>query len=41
MSEQVLVTYARKYGSTAEIAEKMGQVLRQAGLTAIVAPVAD
>lgn len=29
---QVLVTYATKYGATAEIAEKIGQVLGQAGL---------
>ena len=29
---QVLVAYATKYGATAEIAEKIGQVLRQAGL---------
>jgi menaquinone-dependent protoporphyrinogen oxidase len=29
---QVLVPYATKHGATAEIAEKIGQVLRQAGL---------
>ncbi len=29
---QVLVAYATKYGATAEIAERIGQVLRQAGL---------
>ena len=39
MNEQVLVTYASKYGATAEIAEKIGQVLRQAGLHADVSPV--
>jgi menaquinone-dependent protoporphyrinogen oxidase len=32
MDIQVLVTYATKYGATAEIAEKIGQVLRQTGL---------
>jgi menaquinone-dependent protoporphyrinogen oxidase len=32
MNDQVLVVYATKYGATAEIAEKIGQVLRQAGL---------
>ncbi len=31
MSSQVLVAYATKYGATAEIADKIGQVLRQAG----------
>jgi menaquinone-dependent protoporphyrinogen oxidase len=33
------VTYASKYGATAEIAERIGQVLRQAGLGADVQPV--
>lgn len=33
MNKQVLVTFATKYGATAEIAEKIGDVLRQAGLT--------
>ena len=32
MNTQVLVTYATKYGATAEIADRIGQVLRQAGL---------
>ena len=32
MNTRVLVTYATKYGATAEIAEKIGQALRQAGL---------
>ena len=36
MNTQVLVAYATKYGATAEIAEKIGQVLRQAGLDADV-----
>ncbi len=38
MDAQVLVAYATKYGATAEIAEKIGQVLRQAGLGADVLP---
>jgi menaquinone-dependent protoporphyrinogen oxidase len=38
MDKQVLVAYATKYGATAEIAEKIGQVLRQAGLSADVLP---
>ncbi len=38
MKTQVLVTYATKYGATAEIAEKIGQVLRQAGLHTDVLP---
>lgn len=38
MNTQVLVTYATKYGATAEIAEKIGQVLRQAGLHTDVLP---
>jgi len=32
MNNQVLVAYATKYGATAEIAEKIGTVLRQEGL---------
>jgi menaquinone-dependent protoporphyrinogen oxidase len=32
MSKTVLIAYASKYGSTAEIAEKIGEVLRQDGL---------
>jgi len=39
MDSQVLVAYATKYGATAEIAEKIGQVLRQAGLPTDVLPV--
>jgi menaquinone-dependent protoporphyrinogen oxidase len=38
MDKQVLVAYATKYGATAEIAEKIGQVLRQAGLRADILP---
>jgi menaquinone-dependent protoporphyrinogen oxidase len=32
MDRKILVTCASKYGATAEIAEKIGEVLRQAGL---------
>lgn len=39
MDKKVLVTYASKYGATAEIAEKMGDVLRQAGMHTDVLPV--
>jgi menaquinone-dependent protoporphyrinogen oxidase len=35
---QVLVAYASKYGATAEIADRIGQVLRQAGLNVEVLP---
>ena len=38
MDVQVLVAYATKYGATAEIAEEIGQVLRQAGLRTDVLP---
>jgi menaquinone-dependent protoporphyrinogen oxidase len=38
MESQVLVTYGTKYGATAEIAEKIAQVLRQAGLGTDVHP---
>ena len=38
MDIRVLVTYATKYGATAEIAEKIGQVLRQADLQTDVLP---
>lgn len=36
---KVLVAYASKYGATGDIAEKIGQVLRQAGLQVDVLPV--
>lgn len=39
MDGQILVTYASKYGATREIAEKVGDVLRQAGLPVDVRPV--
>lgn len=38
MDKPVLVTYGTKYGATAEISEKIGEVLRQAGLPTDVAP---
>jgi len=39
MMQKTLVTYASKYGATAEIAEKIGAVLRDAGLLVDVLPV--
>jgi menaquinone-dependent protoporphyrinogen oxidase len=39
MDGQVLVAYATKHGATAEIAERIGETLRQAGLRADVLPV--
>jgi menaquinone-dependent protoporphyrinogen oxidase len=39
MDNQVLVTYATKNGGTAEIAERIGQVLREAGLPTQVQPI--
>ena len=38
MDKRVLVTFSTKYGATAEIAEKIGEVLQQAGLEADVLP---
>ncbi len=38
METRVLVAYATKYGATAGIAEKIGQVLREAGLAVDVKP---
>jgi len=38
MKAKVLVAYATKYGATAEIAERIGQVLCQEGLQADVLP---
>jgi menaquinone-dependent protoporphyrinogen oxidase len=41
MNKKVLVTYATKYGATAEIADKIGEVLREAGLSTDVLPVKE
>ena len=38
MEFKVLVAYASKYGSTAEIAEKIGEVLKQEGLDVDILP---
>jgi menaquinone-dependent protoporphyrinogen oxidase len=38
MDKKVLVAYGSKYGATAEIAERIGQVLRQAELRADILP---
>jgi menaquinone-dependent protoporphyrinogen oxidase len=38
MDKKILVAYASKYGSTKEIAMKIGEVLRQSGLQADVLP---
>lgn len=38
MKSRVLVAYASKYGATLEIAEKIGEVLRNAGLKVNVLP---
>ena len=38
MDTQILVAYATKYGATAEIAEKIGEVLSEAGLQTDVMP---
>ncbi|MEA1978131.1 MAG: flavodoxin domain-containing protein, partial [Chloroflexota bacterium] len=38
MDTRVLVAYATKYGATAEIAEKIGQVILQAGFETDVLP---
>jgi menaquinone-dependent protoporphyrinogen oxidase len=39
MSAKALVAYATKYGATAEIAEKIGEVLGRAGVSVDVLPV--
>jgi menaquinone-dependent protoporphyrinogen oxidase len=38
MEKQVLVAYATKHGATEQIAEKIGEILRQEGLSADVLP---
>ncbi|HSL46253.1 MAG TPA: flavodoxin domain-containing protein [Anaerolineales bacterium] len=39
MDQNILVTYASKYGATKEIAQKIGEVFRQAGLRVDILPV--
>jgi menaquinone-dependent protoporphyrinogen oxidase len=39
--KNILVTYASKYGSTAEMAEKIGEVLRGSGLNVSISPAAE
>lgn len=39
MEQSILVTYASKYGATREIAEKIGEVLRERGILVDVRPV--
>lgn len=39
MKSKILVAYASKYGATREIAERIGDILRQAGLQTDVLPV--
>lgn len=39
MGNKVIVAYATKHGATAEIAEKIGGILREAGLSVEVLPV--
>ncbi|UCF96932.1 MAG: flavodoxin domain-containing protein [Spirochaetaceae bacterium] len=41
MRSKILVAYATKYGATAEIAEKIGEVLSQAGVSVDVLPVSQ
>jgi menaquinone-dependent protoporphyrinogen oxidase len=41
MSLRTLVTYGSRYGSTAEVAERIGLVLGQAGLDVVVLPVSE
>lgn len=41
MNKKVLVAYATKYGSTAEVAERIGQILSKQGITVAVSNVKD
>jgi menaquinone-dependent protoporphyrinogen oxidase len=41
MDDRILVAYATKHGATGEIAEKIGQVLRQSGMSVDVLPARD
>ena len=38
MSDKILVTYATRYGSTQEVAEKVAATLRESGLAVDVQP---
>ena len=38
MNTKILITYATKHGATAEISDKIGEVLRHSGLNADVLP---
>jgi menaquinone-dependent protoporphyrinogen oxidase len=39
MDKKILVAYATKYGSTAEIAQKIGEVLINSGLDTDILPI--
>jgi menaquinone-dependent protoporphyrinogen oxidase len=41
MNSSILVSYASSYGATKEIAEKIGEVIQQAGLQVEVSPIKD
>jgi menaquinone-dependent protoporphyrinogen oxidase len=41
MADRILVAYATRYGSTAEVAEAIGEELRKAGITVDVQPVGE
>lgn len=41
MEERVLVAYGTKYGATAEIAERIGELLREEGVEADVTPAGE
>ncbi|MCK9277587.1 MAG: flavodoxin domain-containing protein, partial [Methanoculleus sp.] len=41
MADEILVAYATRYGSTAEVAEAIGDELRKAGVAVDVLPVSD
>ncbi|KUK99403.1 MAG: Flavodoxin [Methanoculleus marisnigri] len=41
MADKILVAYATRYGSTAEVAEAIGDELRKAGVAVDVLPVSD
>jgi menaquinone-dependent protoporphyrinogen oxidase len=41
MEKKTLVTYSSKHGATAEIAERIGAVLKEAGIDVVVMPVKE